>query len=111
MNRRLPVDAEALAEFCRRHGIRKLSLFGSVLKGTARPDSHADLLVEFEPEAVPDLLSLGAMEDELTTLVGRGGDLRTAGDLSRYLRDEVVRTAEMQFEAGQSTDHEGSHAA
>lgn len=100
MTNRLPVETATLADFCRRHGIRKLSLFGSVLKGTARPDSDIDLLVEFEPHAVPDLLSLVEMEDELTALAGRRVDLRTAGDLSRYFRDEVVRTAEVQYARG-----------
>src|SRR3954467_11464866 len=49
MTTRLPLKPEALETFCRRHEVRKLSLFGSVLKGTARPDSDIDLLVEFEP--------------------------------------------------------------
>lgn len=95
----LDVSKEELAPICRRHRIRKLSLFGSRLKGTARPDSDVDLLVEFEPNAVPGLLGIAAMELELSTLLGgRKVDLRTAQDLSRYFRDEVVRTAEVQYE-------------
>jgi predicted nucleotidyltransferase len=98
--RRLEVDQEALAELCRRHHIRRLSVFGSVLKGTARPDSDVDLLVEFEPGATPGLLGMAAIEMELSSLLGgRPVDLRTAGDLSRYFRDEVVRSAEPQFVA------------
>jgi uncharacterized protein len=93
------VSEAELAPICRRHRIRKLSLFGSRLKGTARPDSDVDLLVEFEPNAVPGLLGIAAMELELSTLLGgRKVDLRTAQDLSRYFRDEVVRTAEVQYE-------------
>ena len=95
----LDVSKEELAPICRRHRIRKLSLFGSRLKGTARPDSDVDLLVEFEPNAVPGLLGIAAMELELSALlVGHKVDLRTAQDLSRYFRDEVVRTAEVQYE-------------
>ena len=95
----LDVSEEELAPVCRRHHIRKLSLFGSRLKGTARPDSDVDLLVEFEPNAVPGLLGIAAMELELSALLGgRKVDLRTAQDLSRYFRDEVVRTAEVQYE-------------
>jgi predicted nucleotidyltransferase len=97
MTNRLPIGATTLADFCRRHGIGKLSLFGSTLKGTARPDSDVDLLVEFERDSIPDLLSLVEMEEELSDLIGRRVDLRTAGDLSRYFRDEVVRTAEVQY--------------
>lgn len=95
----LDVSEDELAPVCRRHRIRKLSLFGSRLKGTSRPDSDVDLLVEFEPNAVPGLLGIAAMELELSALLGgRKVDLRTAQDLSRYFRDEVVRTAEVQYE-------------
>ena len=93
-------DPDALAALCRRYRIRKLALFGSTLKGTNRPDSDVDLLVEFEPDATPGLLTMAQIEIELSELLGgRRVDLRTARELSRYFRDEVVRTAELQFEA------------
>lgn len=101
MSSRLPIDATTLATFCERHSIRKLSLFGSLLKGTARPDSDIDLLVEFEPGRKPGLLGMVAIEDELSGLFGgRRVDLRTAEDLSRYFRDDVVRGAEVQYARG-----------
>ena len=97
---RLPITDEDLACFCRLHRIRRLALFGSVLKGTDRPDSDIDLLVEFEPEARPTLLDLAAIEEELSgRLGGRRVDLRTAAELSRYFRDEVLRDAEVQYVA------------
>jgi hypothetical protein len=99
MTYRLPLDPSILAEICRRHHIRKLSLFGSLLKGMARPDSDIDLLVEFEPEATPSLLTMAAIEIELSDLLSRKVDLRTAEDLSRYFREEVVREAEAQYVA------------
>jgi predicted nucleotidyltransferase len=100
MSDRLFTDRPALAALCRRHGIRRLSLFGSVLKGTDRPDSDVDLLVEFAPGATPGLLGLAAIEAELSSLLGsRRVDLRTAQELSRYFRDEVVRTAQVQYAA------------
>jgi hypothetical protein len=90
-----------LAELCRRRQIRKLSLFGSRLKGTARPDSDIDLLVEFEPGASVSLLDMARIEIDLSQLLGGlKVDLRTAEDLSRHFRDEVVRTAEPQYVAG-----------
>lgn len=93
-------DDAALSGLCRRYQIRRLSLFGSRLKGTARPDSDTDLLVEFEPEAEPTLLTMVAIERELSAMLGgRPVDLRTAQDLSRYFRDDVVRTAEVQYAA------------
>jgi len=93
-------DPAAVEALCRRRHIRRLALFGSTLKGTDRPDSDVDLLVEFEPNSIPGLLTVATIELELSALLrGRKVDLRTAGDLSRYFRDEVVRTAEVQYEA------------
>lgn len=93
-------DQATLADLCHRHHIRRLSLFGSTLKGTARPDSDVDLLVEFEPEARPSLLTMAQIEIELSALLdGRRVDLRTREDLSRYFRDEVVHMAKVQFAA------------
>ena len=67
-------------------------------QGDGTPDSDIDLLVEFEPGQVPGLLALASMELELSELLGgQRVDLRTAEDLSRYFRDEVVRTAEVQY--------------
>jgi predicted nucleotidyltransferase len=100
MPENLFIDHEALAALCRNYRIRRLSLFGSTLKGTNRTDSDVDLLVEFEPGATPGLLKMAQIEIDLSGLLGgRKVDLRTAGDLSRYFRDEVVRTAEVQYAA------------
>jgi uncharacterized protein len=97
---RLKVDHNALAALCRRHRIRRLSLFGSVLKGTDRPDSDIDFLVEFDPETHPTYLTLAQIELDLSPLLGgRRVDLRTASELSRYFREEVLREAEPQYEA------------
>ncbi|HWE74618.1 MAG TPA: nucleotidyltransferase family protein [Stellaceae bacterium] len=94
-------DRQALDAICRRYRIRRLSLFGSTLKGTARPNSDIDLLVEFEPQARPSLLTMAEIELALSPLLGgRKVDLRTAADLSRYFRDDVRRTAEAQYDAG-----------
>ena len=98
MNPRLNLDTATLTRFCERHRIRRLALYGSVLKGTDRPNSDVDLLVEFESDGVPGLFGIAAMEQELSDLLGgRKVDLRTAQDLSRYFRDEVVRTAQVQY--------------
>jgi predicted nucleotidyltransferase len=94
-------DTAAVDTPCRRYHVRRLSLLGSVLKGAARPDSDVDLLVEFELGREPGLLALAGIESELSALLGRRPvDLRTAQDLSRHFRDEVVRTAEVQYAAG-----------
>ena len=70
MTEGLFTDRAALAALCRRHHIRKLSLFGSVLKGTARQDSDVDLLVEFEAGWIPGLLGLAGIEAEISPLLG-----------------------------------------
>ena len=96
----LDVSEGDLAPICRRHRIRKLSLFGSRLKGTARPDSDVDLLVEFLPDARPTYFDLANIEIELSVLLdGRKVDLRTPAELSRYFRDQVQRESEALYVA------------
>ena len=97
----LPIEiaSEDIGAFCRKHHIAKLALFGSVLTERFRADSDVDVLVEFEPDHVPGLIALCGMERELSGVLGRKADLRTPNDLSRYFRDEVVRTALVQYAA------------
>lgn len=100
MNQRLPIRSSTLAEFCRRHHITRLSLFGSAQTGSNRPESDIDLLVEFEVGHEPGLIALAGMELELSELLaGKQVDLRTPLDLSRYFRDEVQAAAEVQYAA------------
>jgi uncharacterized protein len=94
----LALPQAEIEEFCRRNHIRKLSLFGSVLTPRFRPESDIDVLVEFEPGSKTTLFDVAGMELELTEKLGRKVDLRTAGDLSRYFRDQVVSTAAIQYE-------------
>jgi predicted nucleotidyltransferase len=94
----IDIPKTKLAEFCTRNLIRKLSLFGSVLRDDFRPDSDVDVLVEFEHGAVVGLLDMARMERELSMIVGRKVDLRTAEDLSRYFRRQVLDLAEVQYE-------------
>jgi uncharacterized protein len=100
MNPKIAIPQEAIADFCRRHHIRKLSLFGSVLRDDFTQDSDIDVLVEFEPGAVVGLLRLAAMEIELSEIIGRKVDFRSPQDLSRYFRQQVVNTAEKLYERG-----------
>ncbi len=85
---RIDIPQDALAEFCRRNHIRKLSLFGSVLREDFGPDSDVDVLVEFEPGCVPGL-SFFTLQDDLSALLGRQVDLNTLEWLSSYFRDRV----------------------
>lgn len=90
-----------LVEFCRRNHILKLSLFGSVLRDDFGPGSDVDVLVEFEEGHTPGFFGLVQMEEELSELLGgRKVDLRTPQDLSRYFREEVLASAEVQYARG-----------
>lgn len=101
MDAQLTPDQERVAAFCRKHHIRRLALFGSVLRSDFRPDSDVDVLVEFEPEQIPDLLGIARMERELSEICeGRKVDLRTPEDLSPYFRERVVKQAEVQYVQG-----------
>ncbi len=94
----IKVPKDQLAEFCKRHHVRRLALFGSVLRDDFGPDSDVDVLVEFEPGHTPGL-AFFAMQDELSAIVGRRVDLNTPGFLSRYFRDRVMSEAENLYVA------------
>jgi uncharacterized protein len=79
--------------------IRKLSYYGSVLRDDFGPESDVDVLIEVEEGARVGLIGLASMELELSEILGRKADLCTAGDLSRYFRDAVLRTAELHYAA------------
>ena len=94
----LDLNRSKIEQFCQKYHIRKLSMFGSTLRGELRPESDVDILVEFDLDHVPSLFQLVVMEEELSPLFGsRKVDLRTPKDLSRYFRDEVVRDAEVLY--------------
>jgi predicted nucleotidyltransferase len=91
---------EQIADFCRRHHIRRLALFGSILRDDFGPHSDVDVLVEFEPGTRTGLRFF-AMQDELSTIVGRRVDLNTPQCLSKYFRDEVLSEADVLYDAAQ----------
>ena len=94
----IDIDREKIAEYCRENRIRRLSLFGSVLRDDFGPDSDVDVLVEFEPGHRIGLLGMAALERRLSELIGRKIDLRTPAEISRYFRDEVIRSSEVQYD-------------
>lgn len=93
-NIRFPEDE--VRAFCERHYIRKLALFGSVLRDDFRPDSDVDVLVEFEPGHTPGF-DFFAMQDELSSILGRDVDLSTPGFLHPSIRDKVEAEAETKY--------------
>jgi predicted nucleotidyltransferase len=95
---RIQIPKERITDFCRRHHIRKLAIFGSALRDDFGPDSDVDVLVEFEPGHVPGLAFFG-IEQELSAILGRKVDLNTAGFLSPEIRKVVLKEAEVQYVA------------
>lgn len=98
MPNHLQIDQDALAMFCKRHRIAKLSLFGSILRDDFGPDSDVDVLVEFEP-GVKVGLAFFSIQQELSELVRRKVDLHTPGFISKYFRNQVLAEAEVQYVA------------
>lgn len=98
MKQNITIPQEEIAAFCRKHHIRKLSLFGSVLRDDFRADSDIDVLVEFESGQKISLFDLGRMQMELSDILGRFVDLKTPNWLSRYFRQRVLDTAQVQYE-------------
>jgi len=92
---KLPIEISQaeIESFCKQNHIRRLSFFGSVLRDDFGQDSDVDVLVEYEKGAVVTLLDMAGQEIELEKLIGRKVDLRTAEELSRYFRHQVIETA------------------
>ncbi|HZF04398.1 MAG TPA: nucleotidyltransferase domain-containing protein [Patescibacteria group bacterium] len=90
---RIEVPHDRIVDFCRRHHIRRLALFGSVLRDDFTPDSDVDVLVEFEEGKTPGFAYF-TMQEELSDILGRRADLKTPNELSKYFRDEVLAEAE-----------------
>ena len=95
----IDIPNDRIAEFCRRHRIRRLSLFGSILRDDFQPESDIDLLVEFEPGARVGMIRLAGMEIELSEIMGRKVDLNTPGFLSPYYRDRILAEAQVHYDA------------
>ena len=99
-NLKIEIPQDKLADFCRCHHIRKLSLFGSVLRDDFGPDSDIDVLVEFEAGHVPGLAFI-RLEQELSRLLGgRRVDLVSPKFLNERIRERVLRDAEVQYAQG-----------
>ena len=90
---RIQIPRHRVGEFCHRNHIRRLALFGSVLRDDFTSASDVDMLVEFEPGKTPGF-AFFRMQDELSEIIGRRVDLNTPKELSKYFRDEVLAEAE-----------------
>lgn len=94
----LSIPRDTIADLCRRHRIRRLALFGSVLRSDFGPESDVDVLVEFEPGAAPGF-GFVTIQDELSEIFGRRVDLHTPASLSKYFRERVMDEAEPLYDA------------
>lgn len=93
-----PLSQDAIASFCRQHGVRKMAIFGSAVTGRLQPQSDVDVLVEFRPDRIPDFFELDKMEQQLSSLMGgRPVDLVTSNALHPRIRSRVLREAQVQY--------------
>jgi uncharacterized protein len=93
----IPIPLDKIAEFCQRNQISKLSLFGSILRDDFKPESDVDMLVEFLPGKLITFFDLAGLEIELTEMIGRKVDMRTAAELSVYFRQKVLDSAQVIY--------------
>lgn len=96
---KISIPRDKISEFCRRNQIRRLSLFGSVLREDFSPDSDVDILIEFEPGTRVGMIRLSGLEIELSNIIGRKVDLNKPGFLSKYYRDQILAEADVQYNA------------
>lgn len=97
---RIDVPRERIADFCRRHGIRRLAVFGSVLRDDFHPDSDIDVLVEFDAGRRYTYFTLVQIEDDLSALLGRRVDLHMEKTLHPFLRDKILGQTEELYVGG-----------
>ena len=95
----LHIPQEKIDEFCKANRIRRLALFGSVLREDFDLSSDVDVLVEFDADAGVGMIRLSALEIELSQILGRKVDLNTPGFLSKHYRDRVLSEAAVQYDA------------
>jgi hypothetical protein len=96
---KLNIPHKEIADFCKANRIRRLALFGSVLREDFGPSSDVDVLVEFDADARVGMIRLAALEIELSEILGRKVDLNTPGFLSKYYRERILSEAEVQYDA------------
>ena len=101
MSARIDIPKNRIAQFCRRHHIQRMALFGSVLRDDFTPESDIDVLVEFAPGKTPGLAFI-TMQDELSEIFGQRVDMHTFSGIERsrnwVLRKEILNSAEIQYE-------------
>jgi len=101
MNKTISIHKAKIADFCKRHHIKRFAIYGSALRSDFSPESDIDVLVDFVPGHTPGFFKLFEMEGELSDLFGgRKIDLRTPQDLSLYFRNRVIEGAEVQYVQG-----------
>ncbi|MXW79191.1 MAG: nucleotidyltransferase family protein [Gemmatimonadetes bacterium] len=102
MNARIDIPKEEIAAFCQRNHIRRMALFGSVLRDDFTPESDVDVLVEFEPDARIGYIGLAGLEIELDKILGRKADLHTFEGIERsrnwLLREKILSSVEAVYE-------------
>lgn len=94
---KISIPQDKIVDFCQKNHILRMSLFGSVLTEQFKTKSDVDFLVVFQPDHIPTLFDIVTMEEELSSIIGRHADLKTANGISRYFRDEIIAKAQMIY--------------
>lgn len=97
MNARIQIPERKIIDFCQRYEVKRLALFGSVLRDDFRPDSDIDVLVVFYPSAMVTFMTLGKMKRELSRLLQRPVDLVPQDGLKPAIRDAVLSSAQVVY--------------
>ena len=101
MNKAISIQKDKIADFCKKHHIQRLAIYGSALRSDFKPESDIDVLVDFVPGHTPGFFKLFNMESELSVLFGgRKVEIRTPQDLSKYFRKKVIEGSEVQYVQG-----------
>lgn len=100
INRDRGLPIEEISQLCRKYRVRELALFGSALRDNFTAHSDVDILVEFEPDAQVGFLTLTRLQRELSSLLHRKVDLVPKGGLKPKIRQAVLSSTEVLYEAG-----------
>ena len=95
----IAIPEEKIADLCRRYRVRKIQLFGSVLREDFGPESDVDVLVEFEPDAQIGFIALSRMQREMSEIFQRPVDLVPRDGLKPRIREAVLSSAEVIYAA------------
>jgi len=86
---------DKLVSILKKHGAKKIEIFGSYARGEQKEKSDLDVIVEFEKRK--SLLELVGIEQELEDALGIKVDLLTRASISPYLIERIEKESKVVF--------------